>query len=149
MLLMAWWVARPVASAATACLYAHGDASRRPRTCVDVRALSRQSPARCATRSLRHQVCAHADGELVQPFFVHAATAGGNASSPGPPTEYVVEHGVCRAAARGAADAVGAAAGAHECAARCAARLLAAGCRAWSFANRSCALFYDRGAPRS
>ena len=149
LLLMAWLVARPVASAATACLYAHGDASRRPRTCVDVRALSRQSPARCATRSLRHQVCAHADGELVQPFFVHAATAGGNASSPGPPIEYVVEHGVCRAAARGAADAVGAAAGAHECAARCAARLLAAGCRAWSFANRSCALFYDRGAPRS
>ena len=68
---MAWLVARPVASAATACLYAHGDASRRPRTCVDVRALSRQSPARCATRSLRHQVCAHADGELVRELKGH------------------------------------------------------------------------------
>ena len=155
LLLVAWLVARAVAGAATACLYAHGDGQPgRALTCVSILPPAaaaavagsggegRTPVARCSRRWLLSQACRDGGtGPAAEAVALVDAPRGDGIRERRLAGTYVVEHGVCRraAAAPPANTNTSAAGTAHACARRCAAAL---GCRAWSWlaATGACSL---------
>ena len=113
LLLVAWLVARPVAGAATACLYAHGDGQpARALTCVSVLPPAaaatvagsggegRTPVARCSRRWLLSQACRDGGtGPAAEAVALVDAPRGDGIRERRLAGTYVVEHGVCRRAA--------------------------------------------------
>ena len=149
---MAWWVARPVASAATACLYAHGDGEpARALTCVSILPPAaaavagsggegRTPVARCSRRWLLSRACR--GGHRPSGRSGGAGRRAAGRRHPGAPAGGDVRRrarGLPARPRRAPRTNTSAAGTAHACARRCAAALA---CRAWSWlaATGACSL---------